>query len=187
MPHDGHVTYTEPRPTGRRNARLRQSVGDMVRSLVVVLAVVAALLLVTYRPQPDPVRQVDPAPMLALARAQAAFPVLAPVGIAGLRPTSVRWEVTEQSRPEPAWHIGYVTEATEYVQVGQSASTSAEYVADQTANGQRAGTRSINGEEWLEYVAPERTSLVRTSPSGTTVVSGTVGISELEAVVRALR
>lgn len=161
--------------------------GDMVRSLVVVLAVVGALLLVTYRPQPDPIRQVDPAPMLALARAQAEFPVLAPVGIAGLRPTSARWEVTEQSRPEPAWHIGYVTEETEYIQVGQSASTSAGYVDDQTSGGQPAGTRSIDGEAWLEYVAPERTSLVRIGPASTTVVSGTVSVAELEAVVRALR
>jgi hypothetical protein len=159
----------------------------MVRSLVVVLAVVAALMLVTYRPQPDPIRQVDPAPMLALARAQADFPVLAPVGIVGLRPTSARWEVTEASSPEPAWHVGYVTQQTEYVQVGQSASTSSRYVDDQTAGGELAGTRTIDGEAWLEYLAPERTSLVRTSSTGTTVVSGTVSVAELEAVVGALR
>lgn len=161
--------------------------GDMVRSLVVVLAVVAALLLVTYRPQPDPIRQVDPAPMLALARAQAGFPVLAPVGIAGLQPTSARWEVTEASRPEPAWHIGYVTSGMEYVQVGQSASTSEAYLDDQTSGGRPTGTRSIDGQEWLEYVAPERTSLVRIGPKGTTVVSGTASMAEIEAVVRALR
>ncbi|MFM7597881.1 MAG: DUF4245 family protein, partial [Actinomycetota bacterium] len=48
------------RPTGRPNARLFQTVRDMVISLAVVLGVIVVVLLLTLRPQPDPVRVVDP-------------------------------------------------------------------------------------------------------------------------------
>ena len=41
MPHDDEMSI--PEPTGRRNRGLKQSVGDMLRSMVVVLAVVGRL------------------------------------------------------------------------------------------------------------------------------------------------
>ena len=57
MAHDGEVT--EPQPTGRPNARLKQSVRDMVLSMAVVIAVVGAILIVTHRPAPEAVKPVD--------------------------------------------------------------------------------------------------------------------------------
>lgn len=187
MADDGRVTDTTPRPTGRPNARMRQTVGDMVRSLAIVLAVVGVLLLVTWRPQPDPVREVDVAPVLAVARSQAAFPVVLPVGMADYRPTSVRWEKTPASGDAPAWHVGYVTPQTQYVQVSQAAGVSEAFVAEQTGNAVIAGEVLVDGVPWQQMASDAGMSLVRVDGDVTTIVSGTVPLEELQGVVASLR
>lgn len=165
---------TEPgqvRPTGRPNARLRQSVADMVRSLALVLGVVAVVVIFAFRPQPEAVKVIDPGPELSLARAQADYPVLYPAALPdGWRPTSARWQPTEASAPEPAWHVGYVTPGDAYAQVGQSATTSPRYVVEQTAQGRIVDTTG----EWQRYDnGKDRRSLVAIRSGITIVVSGT--------------
>lgn len=177
---DGPPAPGEVRPTGRPNARLRQTVTDMVRSLALVLGVVAVVLLITLRPQPDPVHVIDPTPTLLTARAQAAYPVLYPAGLdAGWRPTSARWQPTDASTPDPAWHVGFVTPDDEYAQVGQSATTSAAYVIEQTSGGRPAGS---NGT-WQRYDNGNGTlSLVRVDGGVTLVISGTATWEVLEGL-----
>jgi len=53
----------------------------MVRSLALVLLAVAVLLVLTWRPQPDAVKVVDPTPVLVQARIEAPYPVLYPEGL----------------------------------------------------------------------------------------------------------
>ena len=125
MIHDGGVSA--PIPTGKPNARMGQTVSDMVLSLAIVLGVIGAIMLVTWRPTPDPVREIDPIPLLAFANSQADFPVLVPQ-IAGLRATSARWEPTKYSQNDPVWHVGYVTAEEEYLEITQSAASNEEYV-----------------------------------------------------------
>jgi hypothetical protein len=164
------VAPGELRPTGRPNARLRQTVRDMVISLVVVFAAIAAVMLVTWRPTPDPVRVIDPTPVLAQARAQADYPVLYPAGLdAAWRPTSARWEVTPASAPEPAWHVGLVTPDDAYAQIGQSATDDPAYVAGQVGAAEPAG----EWQGWLRYDAVDQRALVRVDGGVTVVVSGT--------------
>lgn len=172
----------ELRPTGRRNARLGQTVWDMVRSLALVLLAVAVVLLLTWRPQPEAVKVVDPTPVLVQARIEAPYPVLYPADLdAAWRPTSARWAVTEASDPDPAWHVGFVTPADTYAQIGQSASESESYIAQQTGGGEVV---SVDGE-WQRYEGPgaqgdiER-SLVRVVGGVTVVVGGTASWEELQ-------
>ena len=47
---------TDIQPTGNANPRLRQTVGSMVWSMLLVLAVVAVILLVTTRARPDAIK-----------------------------------------------------------------------------------------------------------------------------------
>ena len=159
------------RPTGRPNARLRQTVRDMVLSLVVVLGLIGLVMLLTLRPQPDPVRVVDPTPALIEARAQAEYPVLYPADLGdGWRPTSARWDVSEVTMPEPAFHVGFVTPTDEYAQIGQSATPNVAYVEFQTDNGRPVDTMG----EWQRFESADGTrSLVRIANGVTTVVSGT--------------
>jgi len=193
MAHDGWVTT--PQPTGRPNARLRQSVGDMVRSLAIVLLVIGAIMLVTWRPQPDAVRVVPIDQQLILATTQADFDVLVPVGLTDdWRSTSVRWEPTEASGIAPVWHVGYVTPTDQYLQFTQVAAQasptdidSTSFIGEQTLAGSPGEFVTIAGEEWQRWESSERSSLVRATNSDVTVVSGTGEWPEIEQFAGALR
>lgn len=188
MTHDVAVTSPPIRPTGRSNKRLRQTVFDMVLSLAVVFAVIALVLLVTRRPQPDPVRVVETAPVVALAGAQAEFPVLEPTGLsAQWRPTSARWEPTEESGDEPVLHIGYVTPNDQYAQVSQVRESDDEYLSEQTTDGVMSGQVEIAGEPWETWTGDKRRSLVRVTPESTVVVSGTANWAELTMLAQSLK
>ncbi len=180
MPHDDEMSI--PEPTGRRNRGLKQSVGDMLRSMVVVLAVVGAILLVTWRPQPAAVKAVTLEPLVTLASGQASFPVL--VVDFDAQPTSVRWESTPASDGEIVWHVGYVTDEGEYLQLSQSSAEGDLYVEEQTSEGVvledfsdlPALVQTLTAEGWvpLEGLGDDgRRSLVRTNDGSTTVISGT--------------
>lgn len=165
------------RPTGRPNARLSQTVRDMVLSLVVVFAAIAVIMAITWRPAPDPVRVIDPAPALALARSQAPYPVLYPADLdASWRPTSARWAVTEQTSPDPAWHVGFVTPEDAYAQLGQSASQDPRYVEEQVGRAEPTGEAG----GWLRYESADQRALVRVVEGVTIVISGTAPWSTLQ-------
>lgn len=161
----------ELRPTGRPNARLAQTVRDMVISLVLVLGVIGVVMLLTLRPQPDPVRVVDPTPVVVQARAEAAYPVLYPAKLdAAWRPTSARWEVTDVTAPDAAFHVGFVTPADAYAQIGQSATQNEDFIESQTDQGRPIDTVG----EWQRFESADGTrSLVRVQDGVTSVVSGT--------------
>jgi len=183
MIHYGGVST--PVPTGKPNARMGQTVGDMVRSLAIVLAVIGAIMLVTWRPAPDPVRELDPLPLFALANTQVNFPVFVPE-ISGIRATSVRWEPTKFSQNEPVWHVGYVTAEEEYLEITQSAASNEEYLINELAGVTAEGEKSIAGLNWLVFDGSDSRALVHVTPDSTTVLSGTVSAPELEAAARSL-
>lgn len=167
---------------------LRQSVGDMIRSMLVVLAFVGAILLVTWRPQPEAIREVSLEPIVTLAANQADFPIFVIDG--DERPTSVRWEPTAASDGEQVWHVGYVTPDEEYVQISQSSVDSPAYVEEQSAKGVvvddptqvTAEVRELTAQGWVPLLgqdAEPRRSLMRTGDGSTTIVSGSGSWSDV--------
>lgn len=185
MAHD--VWVSTPEPTGRSNKSLRQSVGDMLRSMAVVLGVVGVILLITWRPQPDPIREVSIEPVAAVAAAQADFPVFIVDEPHAGTVTSVRWESTPQSDGELVWHVGYVTADEEYLQLSQSLASSAAYLGEQTTDGEPmtdfadlpASVQGLTGEGWIPWQTPDRRSLVRDNEGSTTILTGTASWSDL--------
>jgi hypothetical protein len=188
MGHDCRVTSPDVQPTGRPNARMRQTVGDMARSMAVVLVVVAVIMLLAWRPDPEPVKVVDVAPAIALAVAQAPFTVSAPTGLpAGWRPTSARWERTADSGEERVLHLGYVTPGDEYAQVTQSAAHTAAYLDEQTAGGEPAGQLPVGDVVWEQRATQDRRSLVVAGDDApVTVVSGSADWDELTELAASL-
>lgn len=184
MDHDGAMS--EPRPTGRPNARLRQTVWDMVRSLAVVLAVVALLVWLSRSTETEQVRAVDTAPLLTAAVMTAPFEVQMPTEVKGLVPTSVRLEPTVESRPDVVWHVGWVTPDIEYMQLSQSRAASTSYLSEQTASGRKGGTVALDGRTWQRYETDARRSLVNRDAGVTTIVSGTEDWATLEALAASL-
>lgn len=175
-----------PTPSGRPNKRLSQTVMDMVRSLAVVLAVVVVIGLLVWRPTTASVRVVDVEGLHAMAVRQADFPLALPGDATGLEATSVRWEATPQSGGVPVWHVGYVADGTEYLQLSQSRQDSAAFIAEQAAGGEPVGVADIGGVPWQRLESPDRRTLVRVADGVTTIVSGTGSWESLERAAAGL-
>jgi hypothetical protein len=158
----------------------------MVRSLVVVLALVGVLVAVTYQSQKQEVRTVDVTTVAAQAQRQAPFDLLTWPAPQGAQATSVRWEPTAESGGIPVWHVGYLVDGGDYLQISQSATTEAGYVPEQAAGGQPAGESVVGGQAWQRYESAKRRSLVSIESGITTIVSGTQGWPALEAAAAAL-
>lgn len=177
-----------PQPTGRRNAHLRKTVGDMVRSMALVLAVVFVIVLLAWRPLPEEVRVIDPGPAVAMAATQADYPIVAPAGLSDeWRPTSARWEATAQSGDSPVLHLGFVSPSDEYAQVTVSGTASERFLTEQTSGGAPVGTREIDGVVWQEWQSEDRRSLVLIDEGVTTIVSGTADWAEIEELQGSLK
>ena len=106
----------------RRRLRGFESVGDMIRSLAVVLGAVLVILLITLRPHPDPVKVVDATEARQAAAAVSTFKAADPA-----HPPSA-WRLTS-ARFTPAavspsgfsvWHLGWVTKGRRYAALEQS-------------------------------------------------------------------
>ncbi len=155
----------------------------MVLSLIVVLGVVGLIIAITWRPEPEAVKRVDAAPLLAVASQQAAYPVLDPSRIEEFVPTSVRWEPTMASLGVPVWHVGGVYRDDAYLQLAQAATVEPDVVDEQTAAGRPIGPVDVGGATWEQWESGERRSLVLQRDGVTTVVSGTMSWEDLTTVV----
>lgn len=181
------MTTPDVQPTGRPNARLRQTAVDMVRSMAVVLVVVFAIVLLAWRPEPEAVKVVETAATVELAAQDAQFPIVAPAGLAqGWRATSVRWEPTEESESEPVLHIGYVTPGDQYAQLSVAPVVAESFLDEQTANGAPTGTQAVGDATWERWESAKRRSLVLIDGSVATIVSGGAEWTELITLAESL-
>lgn len=176
-----------------KHSPLRKTVGDIVRSMGIVGGIIAVVLIVTWRPQPDPVREVDAAPVAAAAAAAADFEVLYPRVPEGWRATSARFEPTRESGDDPVWFNGWVTADDQYVAVVQSQAGNRRFIEEQTASSSPAVDvppglpATVAG--WDPYVSDDGTqrSLVRTRDGVTTIVTGTQDWAGVAAFADMLR
>ena len=178
-------------------SRKPASAGDLLRSLVVILIPLLIITAVfTRNPDERPVKEVNWRPVLALARSEAAFPVLAPETLpSGWRPTKASW--IQVGQPDlngaPAvrntWQFGVLNPDDMYLAVDQGDLQPADFVAEQTRAGSPDGESVVAGTVWQRRIsADERTrSLVQSTAAVSTVVSGDVPYSELEAYAATLR
>jgi len=177
----------EATPAPRR-PRGRETAGDMVRSLALVLVLVGVAVAFYLAGRPDPVvRDVEYAGALAQARLSAPYDVLGPQPLPdGWRATSVRAVVDGGAS---TWHLGLITAAGSYAAVEQSDGERRDFV-DRFADGASpAGSSTVEGSTWrrLEGGTPEERALVRAEGGVTTVVAGSASWAELEELAASLR
>ncbi|MFC6237381.1 DUF4245 domain-containing protein [Longivirga aurantiaca] len=172
----------------RQKKRLRQTVRDMVLSMLVVTGVVVFLVAPWNWRTPDPVKEVDAAPVIAGAREAFDWPVLAPLDLpATWRATSARVETADDGQPVVV--LGWVSPATEYVGLQQSPTKITDFVPDVTLKGVQQDDVVLGTLTWTRYVNADETrrSLARTDAGITYVVTGTGPWDEIEGFTRTLR
>ncbi|SDR96159.1 Protein of unknown function [Friedmanniella luteola] len=172
------------------------STGDMVRSLLVLLIpVIVITYFFTRTPAEPPVRTLDWTPVLAQARDQAPFPVLAPRAVPpSWRATQVTWVPEGRSylngdpSPRNLWQLGFLDASNTYVELAQGDLEPRALVEDKTREGLPDGTSDVAGTTWERRISEdERTrSLVLGGADVTTVVVGDLPYGELESFASTL-
>jgi len=164
----------------RASKRLRQTVRDMVISMLVVSGAVILLVAPWNRTAPDTVRVVDPTTVVQGARATEPWPVLAPQGLPSTwRCTNAR--ISTAADGQDVVHLGYLTPSTTSAAIDQSATKQLTFVRETTLDAQPVGSAQIDGVTWqkLETSDGKRRAYVREADGATYVVSGGASWADL--------
>jgi hypothetical protein len=196
--HDEPVTSPTPPPadpvelapeTGEAaSGRRSGGAGDMVRSMLVVLAVVAGLVLLVPRPERVSQPSVDVASAAAGAAAEAGFALSVPQGLpAGWQATSARLQ--RGTDGVATWHVGYVTPSGQFAGFEQAGDPTPAWEDTQVTDGRPAGTVRVAGQDWIVRSRTDRgiTSWVLRGPDRTTIVTGTAGPADLSRLAGSLQ
>ena len=161
--------------------------GDGLRTLVVLLAIIAVLAgaqQVLSRPQTAPVRPVEYVSAAASARSVAPFDVLAPARLPpGWRATSVRYEPGE----EATWHVGVLTDDDKYVGLEQAVGGVDALVDTFAEAAEPAGTVELGGVRWQLLRDGDETTLVRDDDGAAVRVTGDAPQADVERLAKSLR
>lgn len=169
----------------------------MVRSLAVIVVPLLIIAFFFTRNLDDhPVTVVDWKPVLVQAREQSPYPVLAPTNLpAEWRATKVTWVKTGDPflNGAPAvrntWQLGFLAPDDVYIELDQGDQATADLIKAQTRQGIPDGRSIVDGQTWERLVSgDDRTrSLVLSSPSVTSIVSGDTSYEALESYTATLR
>lgn len=182
------------RPPARRRRR-QPTIADMVRSLAVILVPVLVItFFFTRTPKPTP-QAIDYTPVLQQARAQAGYPVLAPVHLPdGWTATRAGWIAQGDQYGPKSWQLGLIAPKPDqlYFEIRQVAGNSPALVGRVLTDARPEGTSSLtfgaHRQTWSRYVDGDgRThALVLRTSTDTAVVTADVGYDGLEAFVTSL-
>ncbi|MGE5763152.1 MAG: DUF4245 domain-containing protein [Mycobacterium leprae] len=170
-------------------ARGFETVGDMVRSMGLVVAAAAVLVFLGSRPNPEAVKVVDYQRQVQAAERVAPYDVLAPHGLPPRwRATSARLRVSDDQRVADL-RIGFVTPSDAYAALKESNAPAAAFVARETKQGLVDGTLAVAGRTWEKRhrEAGDGRSLVLRTADVTVVVTGTASYDELTRLAASLR
>ena len=167
-----------------RSSRGNPSIGDIIRSMVVIGAIILALFGIGKLFTADPestVKPIDYASVVASARPAATFPLLAP------RTLPQGWRATSARFQENGWHLGVLTASDDYVGLEQVRGTSQRAV-DRFADGSKsAGTADVAGVTWNVRTGPDgRLTYLRTEGGFTTLLNTTASRRVLESYISSL-
>ncbi len=168
---------------------------DILVSLLVMALVIGGFLLVSGlwrnirigagRPASP---SVDVSASAAALTSSAPFPLVSPAGL----PASWTGRAATLQRGL-VWHLTYVTPATRFAAVDQSAGAGTSLVDDLLPRRQATGTVELASGTWRRFTAAAtadgagRAGLVQQRGGTTVVVSGTAGTDELSVLAGALR
>ena len=170
-----------------------ETIGDMARSMVVVLIPVAfvAGLVGLLRPSSETIRDVEWEPALESARGAADYDLVGPDEVPdGWTATRVTYE-TGTSSADGVWRMNFVTADGTYVGLVQRAGEPERVVRRELPDFEPDGTTSVAGETWDRWLElddrdPDR-AVVAARDDSVVIVLGSGDYSELEEFASWLR
>lgn len=155
-----------PAPSTGKRPRGFETPGDMLRTVLFVLALVLVVVFLTARPQGD---QRPPADVTATAAQASAAGLLtaAPSLPQGWKPSNARFG-PDAGEGLPTFHVGYLDPAGAYGGISTTAAATPEWVRGVAGkDAASGGTRELAGRTWDVWTT--------TDPSATTLVSRSAG------------
>lgn len=176
-----------------RNHRTRQTVNNLVYSLLATLAVVAIIVLAVPRPSSTPTTNVDYAKIAAQGQGSEPDPLVSPVLPTGWTSNNAQLR-TGGSGGVDSWYIGLITPKRQYIGITQGFKADRTWLRTQVANTAPVTTGTIAGVRWTVYdnrdsssdVGDVKYALTTTAGNSTYVVFGTASNAEFDTVVKAL-
>lgn len=174
-----------PPPARGASHYAKGTAANMVRSMVVILAILLGWYFVAGQSNEQPPEKINVAEAAEHRAQQAGQPFAHPEGLPeGWVATSVRYDAS--TGDAMTWNAGYTTPDDEHVSVRQAVDPGAEWLDVQTNDGADAGTLTTqDGRTWTKRDREGQTqrSLVQEPTSKvelTTVVTGTASWKQLE-------
>lgn len=188
-----------PEETAARKAddavrrRQRQTVRNLVGSLLASLAVVAVIVLIVPRSDVPIERDIDVPAVAAQAQAGVEPQLAVPELPEGWRSNAAELR-DNRADGVTAWYAGYLTPSDEYAGMYQGLDANPTWTADLLANTIATGVTTIDGVEWTVYdnrettaeVGNARYGLVTEAGDSTFVLLGTASPEEFETLARAI-
>lgn len=176
--------------TGRARGSIAASTGDLVRTVAILVGVLAAVVLVVTtvgRPDAYPRETVEYDAALAQVRADYPYPVLAPSALPeGWRATSVSHESDSAGH---RWRLGFLIDERGYVGLEQSDGEIVAYAADRLRDFTDDGISLVRRVEWdrmIQSGRPADRALVLMDGGVVTIVRGTEPYEVLERFAASL-
>jgi hypothetical protein len=173
-----------------RSSYANGSAANMLRSLLVVGVIVAALVAIVPRVNSVSQPPVDVAGAAVEIARDSGWPIEAPEGLPdGWKATSVRY--VRSTDGLMTWHAGYQSPDGNYVAIEQTKAATSGWVEAETNRARVTGQTQAGGRTWDTYVRSGKlqNSLVDKAGAGglTTIITGTGTFAELSAFADALR
>lgn len=171
---------------GKSSMRGRQSVRDMILSMLAVGVVGAVAYMFIPHAAGGGIGAVDYRSSLASAKRAAPYPVLGPEGLAGnWKATSVEYK--KDPKGHALWHLGFVTPSGQYAAVEQSDAGRDDVIAATVPGGKSDGEAPVAGRPWQRYLGDHYRGLTVQTGTATTVVTGTASYDELAQLAQSLK
>lgn len=176
-------------PAERAPSRANPSLGDILRSMVLLLALVGVIVAYQrfYTDEDVEFRApVNVESALTQARDAAPYEVVGPAVLpAGWEATSVRYT----PGPDTRWHVGYLTPSQEYAGLEQTDGTAAELLEEVAPGADPIGAADVSGDTWRMLLDDERgdLTLVRSASDSVIAVTGSATQEELEQLAGSLQ
>jgi hypothetical protein len=176
-----------------RNHRSRQTVNNLVYSLLATLVLVAIIVLAVPRPSQGPPVNVDFAKIAAQGQGSEPDPLAAPRLPKGWASNNAQLRTATADRVD-SWYIGLITPSQQYIGITQGFAANDTWLASQLSNSTADGVGTIDGVKWTIYdnrdstrdVGDVKYALTTTAGASTFVVFGTASNAEFNTVAHAL-